>query len=81
VPKVHRRGLPPKLFQHLLDRVEEREITVEELFQLLNWLERNPEVPTAPWFKRFAKFTVCGDGALIKTFLTPKQTAVGSEVV
>jgi hypothetical protein len=80
MPKVHRHGLPPKLFQHLLERVEGRELTVNELFQLLTWLEKNPEVPAARWFKRFAKFTVCGDGALIRTFLTPKQTAVGIEL-
>jgi hypothetical protein len=80
MPRVHRRGLPQALFQHLLDRVQDRQITPAELFQLLTWLEKNPEVPVAPWFKRFAKFTVCGEGPLIKTFLTPKQTAIGIEL-
>ena len=80
MPRVQRADLPPALFKHLLDRVADRGLTVDELFQLLTWLEKNPEVPAQPWFKRFSKFTVCGDGALIKTFLTPKQTAIGIEL-
>ncbi len=29
MPKIRRRNLPPPLFRHLLDRIEEREIPAE----------------------------------------------------
>jgi len=37
-------------------------------------------VPAGSWFKRFSTMTVCGDGALIKTFLTPAQAPFGDEL-
>ena len=80
MPKVKRSGLPPKLLDHLLERAVQREITWEDLQQLIVWLDRNPTVPDGPWFKRFPRFVVCGKGALVSTFLTPKQTAIGKEV-
>lgn len=48
--------------------------------QVLHWIEANPTVPVDDWFKRFKHVTVCGQGALIKTFLTPQQTAIGTEI-
>jgi hypothetical protein len=47
---------------------------------LAAWLDTNPEVPAGSWFKRFSTMTVCGDGALIKTFLTPAQAPFGDEL-
>ena len=41
---------------------------------------REPEVPEGKWFRRFAGFTVCGEGELIKTFLLPGQAPDGDEV-
>ena len=80
MPKIQRANLPPALLQHLLDRVEQRSITLENLMQVLHWIETNPTVPDGDWFKRFELFTVCGAGALIKTFLTPEQVARGTEI-
>ncbi len=48
--------------------------------QVLHWIETNPTVPVDDWFKRFKHVTVCGQGALIKTFLTTQQTAIGAEI-
>jgi hypothetical protein len=80
MPKVQRSGLPPKLLDHLLERVAQRAITWDDLQQLIIWLDGNPTVPDGPWFKRFPRFSICGKGPLVSTFLTSKQTAVGEEV-
>jgi hypothetical protein len=32
------------------------------------------------WFKRFSGMIVCGDGELVKTFLTVGQLPIGDEV-
>ena len=45
MPKVQRQSLPPALFRHLADRVQERSITSSQLVLFLRWLETNPEVP------------------------------------
>ena len=81
MPKVQRQALPPALFRHLADRVQERSITSSHLVLFLKWLEANPEVPFGKWFKRFPEMTVCGEGALVKTFLRLGQAAEGTEIV
>lgn len=80
MPQVQRSNVPPAVFQHLLDRVEERAVSVDDLEQLAAWLDKNPTVPVDDWFKRFESITVCERGVLIRTFLTAKQTAKGTEV-
>ena len=81
MPKVRRQGLPLALLQHLLDRIQQRQITADQLGLLAGWLDREPEVPSGRWFKRFPGMTVCGEGELVKTFLTPGQVPVGDELV
>jgi hypothetical protein len=80
MPRIRRQNLPPALLQHLLDRIQHREISVTELGLLASWLDGNPEVPFGKWFKRFPGMIVCGEGDLIRTFLTTKQTPVGEEI-
>jgi len=80
MPKLQRSNIPVELLDHLLDRMFRRGITEEELYQVLHWVEGNPTVPEDDWFKRFSGVTVCGRGPLIKTFLTPQQSATGTEV-
>jgi len=80
MPKVRRQNLPPALLHHLLLRIQERSIAADQLGLLAEWLDRQPEVPAGRWFKRFPGMTVCGEGELIKTFLTPEQTPVGDEL-
>lgn len=81
MPKVRRQNLPPALLQHLLDRIQQRQITADQLGLLAHWLDREPEVPTGRWFKRFPAMTVCGEGEFVKTFLAVHQAPVGDEVV
>lgn len=80
MPKVRRHSLPPALLNHLLDRIQRRSITANQLGLLAEWLDTQPEVPDGKWFKRFPGMTACGDGDLIKTFLLPGQLAEGSEI-
>jgi len=80
MPRIRRHGLPPRLLDHLLDRVNSRNISADQLGLLADWLDTEPEVPEGKWFKRFSGMTVCGEGELVKTFLQPGQIATGAEV-
>ncbi|MSU57041.1 MAG: hypothetical protein EXS35_02480 [Pedosphaera sp.] len=80
MPKIRRQNLPPALLRHLVDRVESRKLSIEQLVRLADWLKTHPEVPGGKWFKRFPEVTVCGEGELIKTFLVVGQVPVGEEI-
>jgi hypothetical protein len=77
VPKIRRQNLPPALFQHLLDRIQNRRIPASQLELLARWLDAEPEVPDGQWYKTFPGMTVCGEGELVKTFLLPGQAVRG----
>jgi len=80
MPKIRRQNVPPALLNHLLDRIRSREISADQLGLFADWLDSEPEVPKQKWFKRFPKMIVCGEGELVKTFLTANQAASGQEV-
>lgn len=80
MPKIQRGNIPPALLAHLLDRVIAREVTLVNLHQMQKWIETNPTVPEGDWYKRFGEFSICGEGPLVKTFLTARQVPVGTEV-
>jgi len=80
MPRIRRHNLPPRLLDHLLDRVSRRKISAAQLGLLADWLCAEPEVPEGKWFKKFPGLTVCGQGELIKTFLQPGQVATGKEL-
>ncbi len=80
MPKVQRRNVPRALFAHLLARIEDRSISADALRSLAAWLDTNPEVPEGNWYKRFPTMTVCGRGALVRTFLLPTQAPTGREL-
>ena len=80
MPKVRRQNLPPRVLDHLLDRISSRQISSDQLGALADWLDTEPEVPTGKWFKRFPGMIVCGENDLVKTFLTVDQAPVGEEL-
>jgi hypothetical protein len=80
MPRIRRHNLPPRLLDHLLDRVGERKVSAVQLGLLADWLRGEPEVPHGRWFKKFPGMTVCGEGELIKTFLEPGQLPNGEEI-
>lgn len=81
MPKIRRKNLPPRLLNHLLDRIKARQISPDQLGALADWLDTEPEVPNGKWFKRFAAMSVCGEGELVKTFLTSGQVPTGEEIL
>lgn len=80
MPKIRRAKIPPQLLQHLLDRIQQRAISADQLGLLAEWLDTEPEVPDGRWFKRFPVMTVCGEGEFVKTFLTVTQAPTGEEL-
>ena len=80
MPRVRRKDVPPALFRHLLDRVQQRQIAARQLELLARWLDSEPEVPEGPWYKRFSGMIVCGEGDLVRTFLLPGQSPRGARV-
>jgi hypothetical protein len=80
VPKIHWKDLPPALRDHLFDRLRDRKITVEDLYQLKLWRESEPEAPDGPWFKDFGSFKVCGEEKYPKTLLLRGQAARGKKL-
>jgi hypothetical protein len=81
MPKILRRNLPRPLYAHLLERVQQRQISGKQLTLLIQWLDTQPEVPSGNWFKRFPGMIVCGKGELIRTFLVPGQVPTGEEIL
>lgn len=51
MPRIRRQNLPPRLLDHLLDRVDDRNISAAQLGLLANWMRADPEVPEGKWFK------------------------------
>jgi len=65
---------------HLLERVKSRQISVDQLGLLADWMATGPNVPYGQWFKRFPGMIICGEGEFITTFLQPGQAAMGEEL-
>jgi hypothetical protein len=80
MPKIQWANLPTALRDHLIDRLRERKITVEDLYQLKLWRETEPEAPDGPWYKDFGSFKVCGEGPFPKTFVLRGQVAEGKKL-
>jgi hypothetical protein len=72
--------LPPAIRAHLVERMHDRNISLEDLSQLRLWIEARPEVPTGQWYKDFGSFKLCGEGKYPKTFLLPGQLAQGQKL-
>jgi hypothetical protein len=77
MPIIQWNSLPPALRDHLFDRLHERKITTDDLYQLKIWRESNPEAPDGLWYKNFGSFKICGEGKYPKTFLLRGQSAKG----
>lgn len=72
--------LPVAIRDHLVDRMRDRNITLDDLNQLRLWIESKPNVPDGPWYKDFGSFKLCGEGKYPKTFLLAGQTANGEKL-
>jgi hypothetical protein len=73
-------GFPPALRNHLIERMRDRNISVDDLNHLRLWVESQPTVPEGPWYKDFGSFKLCGHGKFPKTFLMSGQSAKGQSL-
>jgi hypothetical protein len=80
MPKIQWTNLPAAIRQHLFDRLAERKITTEDLYQLKLWRESEPDAPEGKWFKDFGSFKICGEGRFPKTFLLKGHAAKGESL-
>ena len=70
-------NLPLGVRHHLIERMRDRSISLEDLNQLRLWVESKPEVPDGDWYKDFGTFKLCGSGRYPSTFLLAGQSARG----
>ncbi|MGH7743435.1 MAG: hypothetical protein ACREQ5_01245 [Candidatus Dormibacteria bacterium] len=80
MPKIQWTDLPAALRDHLFERLRDRKITVEDLYQLKLWRESAPDAPEGAWYMDFGSFKVCGEGKYPKTFLLRGQPAKGKKL-
>ena len=69
--------VPVAIRDHPVERMRDRNVSLEDLNRLRLWMETKPEVPEGPWYKDFGSFKLCGESKYPKTFLTRGQPAVG----
>ena len=69
MPHINWHSLPPKLRDHLEDRLRTREISKADLLKLMEWIRNNPEVPNGAWRQDFGSFKLVGHGSQPGTFL------------
>ena len=72
--------LPQAIRQHLIERMHDRKISLDDLNRLRIWMETKPEVPEGNWYKDFVSFKLCGEGKYPKTFLLAGQVATGTQI-
>jgi hypothetical protein len=78
MPRIeHWDNLPANVRQHLIGRMRERAISIDDLNRLRLWIESQPELPEGDWYKDFGSFKICGHGSYPKTFLVRGQVAKG----
>ncbi len=80
MPKIRFSDLPRGLWQHLLGRVQEREISLADLMRLQEWVKSGPQAPEGDWYKDFGSFKLCGSGEYTRTVLTKGMAAFGREI-
>jgi hypothetical protein len=80
MPKIRWTSLPAAIRQHIFDRLADRKITAEDLYQLKLWRESEPDAPEGDWYKDFGSFEICGQGRFPKTFLLKGQAARGKSL-
>jgi len=80
MPKIRWNDLPPALWEHLFERLRERKISAEDLYELKVWRESEPKAPEGARYKDFGSFKICGEGDYPKTFLLRGQPARGRKL-
>jgi hypothetical protein len=57
MPRIERwDNLPEGVRRHLIERMRDRSITLNDLNELRRWIESKPETPAGDWYKDFGTF-------------------------
>jgi hypothetical protein len=80
LPTIRFSSLPDGVWRHLLQRVSERKIPLDDLQRLQSWVRTGPTAPDGDWYKDFGSFKLCGTGELPKTVLAKGMTPFGDEI-
>jgi hypothetical protein len=72
--------IPAAIRDHLVERMHDRNVGLDDLNRLRVWLETRPNVPEGRWFKDFGSFKLCGEGKYPKTFLRTGHAATGEKL-
>jgi hypothetical protein len=80
LPRIRFSDLPRAVWQHLLERVEERQVSLVDLVALQAWVKTGPEAPEGDWYKDFGSFLLCGTGELPKTVLAKGMKPFGKKI-
>jgi hypothetical protein len=76
LPKIRFSSLPRPVWEHILARVEERQISLQDLRRLQDWVNAAPGAPEGDWYKDFGSFMICGSGEFPKTVLTKGHDSI-----
>lgn len=80
MPKIRFSDLPRGVWEHLLQRVQERQVSLADLRRLQEWVRSAPIAPDGDWYKDFGSFKLCGSGEFPRTVLTKEMKAFGEEI-
>jgi hypothetical protein len=80
LPKIRFSDLPRGIWQHLLERVGQREISLVDLRRLQEWVKSGPWAPEGDWYKDFGSFKLCGSGEFPKTVLSKSMKPFGQKI-
>ena len=72
--------IPTTIRDHLIERMRDRHIRIEDLNRLRLWIESKPIVSEGFWYKDFGTFKICGEGRYPRTFLLSGQAARGERL-
>jgi hypothetical protein len=80
IAQIRFADLPRGLRRRLLDRVQEREISLADLEKLQQWVRSESFAPDGEWYKDFGSSKLCGVGEYPWTVLTKGMAAFGQEI-
>ena len=80
MPRIQWSGLPPALRDHLFERLRERKITAEDLYQLKLWARIESGCPGWSLVQRLRLIQDLWRRAIPKTFLLAGHAAKGQKL-
>jgi hypothetical protein len=60
--------------------VNEREISLDDLGRLQEWVKSDPSAPNGDWYKDFGSFILCGSSEFPKTVLLKGMKPYGEPI-